>query len=63
MLFSQRYLRALERRSSPSKSRTARAASLWSWLTANDASICIQRDRNDGWMTNSSILAERNPSY
>jgi hypothetical protein len=21
---------------------------LWSWLTANDASICIQRDRNDG---------------
>jgi hypothetical protein len=31
---------------------------LWAWLSANDASLGIQRDPNNSWISNSSVLEE-----
>lgn len=58
MLFSHRYLRALERKALAVEISEAARRKLWSWLKANDESMIVQRDPNNNWTDNSSILAE-----
>jgi len=58
MLFSQRYFRALEQKKLNVEISDAARRKLWSWLTVNNASLGIQRDPNDRWISNSSILEE-----
>jgi hypothetical protein len=58
MLFSQRYFRALEQEKLDVEISEAARRKVWSWLTANNSSLGIQRDPNDRWISNSSILEE-----
>lgn len=58
MLFSQRYVRALEQKKLDVELPEAARRKLWSWLTANNTSLHIQRDPNDNWISNSSVLEE-----
>lgn len=57
-LFSQRYFRPLEQKTLIVEIPEAARRKLWSWLSANNASLGIQRDPNDRWISNSSILEE-----
>lgn len=57
-LFSQRYFRALQQKTLTADIPEPARRKLWSWLAANNASLRIQRDPNDGWISNSSILEE-----
>jgi len=58
MLFSQRYFRAIENNMLVVDIAYAARRKLWAWLSANNASLHIQRDPNDSWTSNSSILEE-----
>ncbi len=58
MLFSQRYFRALEQKKLDVEIAEAARRKLWGWLTANNSSLGVQRDPNDRWISNSSILEE-----
>lgn len=58
MLFSQRYHRALEQRTLKVELPENVRRKLWSWLSANNTSLRLQRDPNDNWISNSSILEE-----
>ncbi len=58
MLFSQRYHRAIEQKKLMVEVPEAVRRKLWAWLLANNASMGIQRDMNDRWISNSSILEE-----
>ena len=58
MLFSQRYFRAIENNVLVVDIPDAARRKLWAWLSANNASLGIQRDPNDSWISNSSVLEE-----
>lgn len=58
MLFSQRYFPAIEKNVLFVDIPDAARRKLWAWLSANNASLCIRRDPNDSWISNSSILEE-----
>ncbi|MGH7120856.1 MAG: AbiJ-NTD4 domain-containing protein [Acetobacteraceae bacterium] len=60
-LFSQRYFRPLEQKTLTVEIPEAARRKLWSWLIANNASVGVQRDPNDRWISNSSILEETEP--
>jgi len=57
-LFSQRYFRPLEQGTLIAEIPEPARRKLWSWLTANNAPLGIQRDPNDRWISNSSVLEE-----
>jgi hypothetical protein len=58
MLFSQRYFRAIEKNALVVDIPDAARRKLWAWLSAKNTSLAIQRDPNDSWISNSSILEE-----
>jgi hypothetical protein len=58
LLFSQRYHRAIEKAAFAVEIPEAARRKIWAWLSANNASIGVQRDPNDNWISNSSILEE-----
>ena len=58
MLFSQRYLRSLEQNRLDVQIPEIARRKLWSWLTANDQQLRIQRDPNNNYTDNSTILEE-----
>lgn len=58
MIFSQRYHRALADGRLTVELPPEIRRKLWSWLTKYNASLGVQRDPNDRWIDNSSILAE-----
>lgn len=58
MLFSQRYIRALEQKKLDVEIPEVARRKLVSWLMANDESLQIRRDPNDNWISNSSVLEE-----
>lgn len=58
MLFTQRYHRALEKGVISVEIPEAARRKVWSWLSANNASMGVQRDPNDNWISNSSVLEE-----
>lgn len=58
MLFSQRYHRALEERKLQIELHENVRRKLWTWLSANNTSLYLQRDPNNSWISNSSILEE-----
>lgn len=58
MLFSQRYFRAIEKNALVVDIPDAARRKLWVWLSAKNTSLGIQRDPNDSWISNSSILEE-----
>ena len=57
-LFSERYHRALEQKVLLVDIPEPVRRKLWSWLYANNSSLGIQRDLNDRWISNSSVLEE-----
>jgi hypothetical protein len=57
-LFSQRYFRALEQQTLTVEIPDVARRKLWTWLGANNEAVYIQRDPNDRWISNSSILEE-----
>lgn len=57
-LFSQRYHRALEQKVLLVDIPEVVRRKLWSWLLANNPSLSIQRDPNDRWISNSTVLEE-----
>ena len=57
-LFSQRYHRPLEQKALQVDIPEPVRRKLWSWLAANNPSLGIQRDPNDRWISNSSVLEE-----
>ncbi|RWA58061.1 AbiJ-NTD4 domain-containing protein [Mesorhizobium sp.] len=58
LLFSQRYHRAIEQNALIVDVPDAARRKIWAWLSANNTSLGIQRDPNDNWISNSSILEE-----
>jgi hypothetical protein len=58
MLFSQRYLQALEQKKLTVEIPEVARRKLWSWLEAHNSSLRIRRDPDDNWISNSSILEE-----
>jgi hypothetical protein len=58
MLFSQRYFRAIENNVLVVDIPDAARRKLWAWLSANNASLGIQRNPNDSWISSSSVLEE-----
>jgi hypothetical protein len=56
MLFSQRYFRAIENDALVVEIPDAARRKLWAWLSANNASLGIQRDPNNSWISNSSVV-------
>lgn len=58
LLFSQRYHRAIEQAAIAIDIPDAARRKVWAWLSANNTSLGIQRDPNDNWVSNSSILEE-----
>jgi hypothetical protein len=58
LLFSQRYHRAIEQTALVVDVPDAARRKIWAWLSANNTSLGIQRDPNDNWISNSSILEE-----
>ncbi|TGP30189.1 hypothetical protein EN828_28060 [Mesorhizobium sp. M2D.F.Ca.ET.185.01.1.1] len=58
MLFSQRYMRAIDQGRLVVEIPEAARRKLWSWLQANNSPLHLQRDPNDRWISQSSILDE-----
>jgi hypothetical protein len=58
MLFSQRYLRALEQGTLSAEVPESARRKLWSQLKANDKSFKIRPDPDDDWISNTSVLEE-----
>ena len=58
MFFSQRYHRALEQKRLEVSLPEPVRRKFWSWLLANNSTVHVQRDSNDRWISNSSILEE-----
>jgi hypothetical protein len=58
MLFTQRYHRVLENGTIEVEIPIAARNKIWAWLVAHNNSMGIQRDPNDRWISNSSILEE-----
>lgn len=58
LLFSQRYRRPLLQKQLQVDIPDEARRKIWMWLAANNASLGIQRDPNDRWISNSSILEE-----
>lgn len=57
-MFSQRYHRAIEQKTLVVDLPEPARRKIWTWLIANNDSLHIQRDPNDNWVSNSSILEE-----
>jgi hypothetical protein len=58
MIFSHRYLRALEQGKVSVELSPDVRNKLWAWMTRHDASVYVRRDPSDNWISNSSVLAE-----
>lgn len=58
MLFSQRYLRAINNGRIQVDIHPDARKKIWAWLLKNNHSRGVQRDPNDNWISNSSILEE-----
>jgi hypothetical protein len=58
LLFSQRYHRAIEQSKLVVDIPDAARRKVWTWLSARNTSLGIQRDPNDSWISTSSILEE-----
>lgn len=58
LLFSQRYRRPLLQKQLQVDIPDEARRKIWMWLAANNASVGVQRDPNDRWISNSSILEE-----
>lgn len=56
--FSQRYRRAIDQTALVVDIPDTARRKIWAWLAANNTSLGIQRDPNDRWISNSSILEE-----
>lgn len=57
-LFSQRYFRPLEQKTLVVEIPEPARRKLWSWLIAKNTSFSVQRDPNDRWISNTSVLEE-----
>lgn len=58
MLFSQRYIRAIEQGQLNVELPTKVRKKFWMWLEEYDHSVIVRRDPNDNWTDNSTMLAE-----
>lgn len=57
-IFSQRYHRAIGRAAFVVDIPDVARRKIWAWLAANNRSFGVQRDPDDRWISNSSILEE-----
>jgi len=58
LLFSQRLRRSIESGRIIVEIPEIARRQIWAWLTSHDHSFGVQRNPNDGWMSNTSVLEE-----